>query len=174
MKSIRVQLSLTLGLMLVGLLLQAWYWAQLPERVAIHFGADGNPNDWLGKTGATILSSGLLVGIPLFFAMIPMVVQRLPTAMINIPNREYWFAPERREESLKALSSFMAWFNVAITTFVVCINHITFVANRDAQPLAMGLFGTALVAFLLTTFVGVGFMIRRFSRPAFPKAQQTI
>ncbi len=64
-------------------------WAQLPEQMAIHFGTNGEANQWMSRTGATALSCGLVIGLPLFFTVIPIAVRRLPTSTINIPYREY-------------------------------------------------------------------------------------
>ena len=149
----------------LGLGLQVWYWAQLPDRMAIHFGTNGEANQWMSRTGATALSCGLVVGLPLFFSVIPITVRRLPTSIINIPYREYWLAPERREATLQWMSGFLFWFAAGIAVFVVCINHLTFLANRDGQPLPMLPFWIALGVFLGATFVGVAAMWRRFPKP---------
>lgn len=165
MSSRKIATSLVFMLIIIGLGLQIVYWPQLPARVATHFGKDGNPNDWMNKSIATILNCGLVVIIPLFFMAIGSLLRGLPTALINIPNREYWFAPERREQSLQWISTIMSWFAVAIASLVVVVNHLTFVANRDGESLRSSAFLTALVVFLVTTFCIVAIMIRRFRRP---------
>jgi hypothetical protein len=33
-------------LIVVAIVQNAWYWPQLPQRVATHFGIDGQPNAW--------------------------------------------------------------------------------------------------------------------------------
>ncbi len=162
----RLPLWTILLVIVLGLSLQVWYWAQLPEQMAIHFGPDGKANQWMSRAGATVLSCGLVVGLPLFFSIIPIAIRRLPTSTINIPYREYWLAPERREATLDWISGFMFWFAAGIAVFIVAINHLTFLANRDAKPLPMLPFWIALALFLGATFVGVAMTWRRFPKPA--------
>jgi uncharacterized membrane protein len=155
-----------IGLMIVvGLSLQLWYWPQLPERLAIHFDAQGIPNDWMDKLPATLLSAGLVALLPFCFVGISQITRWLPSSLINLPYREYWLAPERRDESLRWMMGWMMWFAVAITIFVVVLNHLTFIANRDSQPLSAGWFWGVLGAFLFSTFLQVIIMIRRFYKP---------
>jgi uncharacterized membrane protein len=148
-----------------GLVLQFWYWPQLPERMAIHFDAKGNPNDWLDKLPATLLSAGLIVFVPVFFIGISQIAYWLPASLINIPHREYWLASERRNATLNWMTGWMLWFAVLISIFVLAINHLTFTANRDALPLSPFWFWSSLGIFLSTTFVMVAIMIRRFHLP---------
>jgi hypothetical protein len=85
--------------------------------------------------------------------------------MINMPYREYWLASERRVESLHWMMGWMMWFAVAITIFIVIINHLTFIANRGSLPLSAAWFWGMLTAFLSYTFVLVVIMLRRFHKP---------
>jgi hypothetical protein len=84
----------------IGLALQVWYWPQLPEKMATHFDAQGNADDWMDKQSATALSCSLVVLVPLFFIGINLLIRWLPTSLINLPHREFWLSEERREESL--------------------------------------------------------------------------
>ena len=165
MKQVKLPLILIALVMVIGLGLQFWYWPQLPERMAIHFDAKGNPNDWLDKLPATLLSAGLVLILPIFFLGISQVTRWLPSSMINLPNRDYWLSPQRRDESLSWMRGWLIWFTVAISIFILLINHLTFIANRDAQPLPAVWFWGMLAAFLLATFVLVVIMIRRFRQP---------
>lgn len=161
----KLPLALIGILMVVGLGLQFWYWPQLPDQMAIHFDAKGNPNDWMDKRSATLLSAGLITSLPIFFAAISQLMRWLPTSMINVPHRDYWFAPERRDESLRWMTGWMSWFSVAISVFLVSLNHLTFIANRDAQPLSSAWFWGMLGAFMFTTFCMLVITLRRFHKP---------
>ncbi|MBX3420962.1 MAG: DUF1648 domain-containing protein [Pirellulaceae bacterium] len=157
--------ALTSITMVIGLGLQLWYWPQLPEQVATHFDAQGNPNDWMGKLPATLLAAGLVTLLPLFFIGIGQVIGWLPVCIINLPQRQYWLATERRADTLQWMTGWMMWLTVSITVFMVAINHLTFLANRDAQPLSVAWFWGMLGGFLLWTFVLVLVMLRRFAKP---------
>ena len=149
----------------IGLALQVLYWPQLPERMATHFDAQGNPNGWMDRAAAAALSVGLLLFLPLFFIGISVAIRWLPTSTINLPHREYWLSAERRDDTLRWMTVWMMWFSVAITIFLVAINHLTFIANRDARPLSAVWFWGLLGAFLLTTAALVVLMYRRFGSP---------
>ena len=164
MTSRQIAVALVLALILVGLGLQIAYWPQLPARMATHFGKDGNPNDWMSKSIATALNCALVLVIPTLFVAIGSLLRSLPMSVINIPNREYWFAPERREQSLQWISMAMSWFAVAIAGLIVAINHITFRANRDDESLNTTAFITALGLFLGATVWLVVTISLRFRR----------
>ena len=46
---------------------------------------------------------GLLVGLPLRVALLANATRFLPTRFINLPNRDYWLAPEREAQTLAYL-----------------------------------------------------------------------
>lgn len=165
MSKLILPLSLVALGMVIGLSLQLWYWPQLPERMAIHFDAKGMPNDWMGKVPATLLSISLVTLLPMFFLSFSQVIRWLPASMINLPHREYWLAPERREESFRWMTGWMIWFTLFILIFIIAINHLTFIANRDSQPLSAVAFWGMLGSFLFSTFGFVVIMIRRFAKP---------
>ncbi len=166
MASRKIAVGLVISLIIFGLGLQIVYWPQLPARMATHFGKDGTPNDWMNKSIATTVNCALVVVIPLFFIAIGSLLRGLPTTLINIPNREFWFAPERREQSIQWISTTMSWFGAAIALFVVVINHLTFVANRDGESLNSAAFLTALGLFLAAALALVVTVTIRFRRMA--------
>lgn len=161
----KLPIALTILIVLIGLGLQLWYWPQLPERMAIHFDINGNPNDWLDKFPATLLSVGLMALLPAFFIGMSQAIRWLPSSLINMPYREYWLAAERRETSMQWMTGWMLWFSVTIAIFLLVINHLTFVANRDARPIPPAWFWGSLGMFLSCTFVMVLLMFHRFRKP---------
>ena len=71
----------------------------LPDRLASHFGASGMPNGWMIKTQFFITYA--LVLLPALFIefWLHRKVSKTPEAKFNLPNKEYWLAPERRTET---------------------------------------------------------------------------
>ena len=88
--------SILAGLMVVSVVQHVWYFPQLPERVATHFGIDGQPNDWMSRTAATLLLAAVQLGVPLFLVGVTSLARRMPNSMINIPHKDYWLHPDRR------------------------------------------------------------------------------
>ena len=62
----------------VMVLVGAWAWVQLPTdaQVPIHWGADGQPDDWATKTVGLFLMPLIAVGITALFAAIPRIEPR--------------------------------------------------------------------------------------------------
>jgi len=151
------------GITLFSLALHAWYWNQLPDRVATHFGIDGRPNDWMNKGYATALLCGIQVAMPLFLFGIGSLLQYIPSSMINIPHREYWLHADRREQTIEHVSKMLAWIAVLTSLEMMAIGHLTFLANRTGSPLNAPLFLTVLGLYLLGVFslAGRSFWILR-------------
>lgn len=63
---------------LLPILLGLALYARLPESIAVHFDAAGNPDNWTSKAGAVF-------GLPLFLAAINLILQ---TAIAHDPKRE--------------------------------------------------------------------------------------
>jgi len=102
-------------LMLVaGLIQWVQYYPLLPERKAAHFNYEGLPNGWQPKDGFFLLML-VVVGVT---AVIPFLSARLiaarPNNQINLPNRSYWLAPERREATIRFIGAQMAWFGCGV------------------------------------------------------------
>jgi hypothetical protein len=95
----------------------SFMFARMPPIVASHFVASGAPNAWMPR--------GFFVGGYAFVVAFMVVslsasiygVKRLPIGRINLPHKEYWLAPERRDASLEALEAYLLWFGTA--TFVL-------------------------------------------------------
>lgn len=155
------------GLLVAGVLAQhAWYWPQLPQRVATHFGADGQPDDWMSRTAATVLLAGLQIGLPLFLLGITQLARRLPDSMVNIPHREYWLAPERRESTLLHMDRMMFAIAALTAIFLFVIVHLTFLANRAATSLDTRAFFVAMAMYVAGVFLVAGFSLRKLRLPA--------
>lgn len=103
---------------LLVLLFGIWHFAQiypqLPERMASHFAADGTPNGWSPKQAFFILMAAVIAvtAIPAF--LVPLKLRSLPHHKINLPNKDYWLAPEREEQTYGIFRTYMAWFGCAL------------------------------------------------------------
>jgi heme A synthase len=74
--------------------------------------------------------------------------------MINVPNKEFWLAPERREQTVAFFEVQFAWFGCAFLAFLLVVNELVFAANQTSPRKLNGAgFSVALVAFL--AFVGI-------------------
>lgn len=137
---------------------------QLPDRLASHFGPSGMPNGWMTKSQFfTIYALVLLPALAVEF-WVARRIAKTPGARINVPNKEFWLAPERREETFAYFKSFFAWYGCALLLLLVYIMGLAMRANLDSSPrLPTGPTVTAITAFLGFNVVALLAVYRRFS-----------
>jgi uncharacterized membrane protein len=114
MNDTRVPTFLYVFLLLLGLLQWAHVYPQLPDIMASHFSGHGTPNNWQPKQ-AFFLLMGVVVlisAIPTF--VVPRRLASMPEDKIDLPNKSYWLAPERREDTFRFVRVKMAWFGCAL------------------------------------------------------------
>jgi len=107
---------------LLAALAAIYFWsnyAQLPDVVASHFNARGVPNGWQTKSMFFTFFVGA-VGIAWLVGFgVPGLISNMSTALINLPHKEYWLAPERRAETLAFLNRSFAWFGCAALVLIL-------------------------------------------------------
>ena len=136
---------------------------QLPGRVASHFGANNAPNGWMSRDGYLLFMLAFGVGLPTLVAgSIALLPRTWPNA-INIPNRQYWLEPARRQETMDALAACGAWLGCLLTLFIAGVHYVVLESNRvTPAALSAGLFFALLAAFALALAVWIGALWRRF------------
>ena len=101
----------------------------LPAKVASHFGASGAPNGWMPK-GPLVWTNIIVVAIlTLLFLSTASSLHRYPDSRINLPNKSYWLAPQRREETFAAITDYVLWFGSATFLLLLDIFHQVFRFN---------------------------------------------
>jgi hypothetical protein len=108
--------------------------ADLPARVASHFAADGRPNGWQSLASYRVWMLGFGVLMPIVVtAMIAWLPRRFPR-LINVPHKDYWLEPARRDATLRALATFGYGVGLLATLFALGIHLAVVDANATAQP----------------------------------------
>jgi uncharacterized membrane protein len=148
-----------------GLLWRSW----LPERVPTHFGINGVPNAWMSRDGALLSYFAGVAITALVLAGLVVLLPRLPVSVINIPNREYWFAEARRVESHLRISRALLLFSSATVLFLVSVFHLTFRASQQVpQSLPFSEAAPFIVAFLACVVAFVVWAFVAFRLPSAP------
>jgi uncharacterized membrane protein len=125
------------------------YHSLLPDRIAVHFGADGEPNGWSEKTEFVIVYGAIEAFFALFGVAFAVLLENIPHSFVNIPHRDYWFSPERRTETVEFLRNKLLWIQVATLAFLVVIAQIIFRENLGGFPPRLpGEFWYVLAAFV--------------------------
>lgn len=166
LRSLSVPLGFLFGSMAAYVADSAYHYPLLPARIASHFGPDGRADGWMEK-GAFMVTGLILMGFTTAtLAGTGALLARTPNELINLPNKEYWLAPERRTETLAAVADQMNWVGAATNLLLVALFHLIYRANLTPDP-RLGTMPMLYVAAYLayTTFWAVSLM-RRFRKPS--------
>ena len=137
----------------------------LPERLATHFDLDGQADGWMTRASHVRFIIGFGLGVPLFILFVGEVVTRLGGAGLNIPNRDYWLAPERRARTLAFAQRQLTWMACLLVIFFAIINHLILQANTQTPVrLAGGQFWLSMAIFIGSIGVWMATFIRPFLR----------
>ncbi|NOX87732.1 MAG: DUF1648 domain-containing protein [Calditrichaeota bacterium] len=100
--------QVTLWIFVFVQLVLVWkYYPLLPEQMAIHFDALGRADSWASKAVFCGINLGLLVFVAGLFHLMTYLLPRLPEELINLPNKKYWLAPERKADTLKMMIHYL-------------------------------------------------------------------
>ena len=156
--------KLVFFLMLVlGLLQWAHVYRLLPNIMASHFAANGTPNGFQTKQAFFILMF-VILGTSVFVSFgVPRILARQPAGRINLPNKAFWLAPERRHETVTFFRSQMGWFGCAI--LFVLLYGTSLAINANLSPYHK--FDSVsmlyvMIGFTLFTVIWSIFFIRHF------------
>jgi serine/threonine protein kinase len=145
----------------VGVLITAPW---LPERVATHFGIAGAANGWMTRTGYLTFVTTFPLLLALFFAGISALIKILPACFCNIPNRDFWLAPERRATTVVLVRHWLAGLLCLMTLFFGALHVLTIGANRSTPPqLPMGGLLLLVILFLLALMIWLTLFLMRFA-----------
>lgn len=137
----------------------------LPPTVASHFNAAGAADGFMQRGTYVAFMVATAAGVPLLLGATGLWIRALPADLINLPNKDYWLAPERRDASLAALSAWLQWLAIASAAFLCCVHWLVVAGNAGARPhLAGAPFAIGLVGFLLFTAAWIVALVTRFTR----------
>ena len=142
---------------------------ELPPEVGSHFAGGGEPDDWMPRESYVTLMVLFILVYPAFMLLAFNWLPRRWTHLVNIPHRDYWLAPERKEESLKFLASHGWWFCCLLIPTVAGVHYAIVVGHRSQPPeLSLPLFLTVLGCFGAGLTVWGIKLFQRFHKPEQP------
>jgi uncharacterized membrane protein len=121
----------------------------MPGVMATHFGASGSANGWQTKGQFFFLEIVMLAVCLVVGFGVPYFIGKASPSLINLPNKDFWLAPVRRDHTIAVLRIQMAWFACALLTFLIVVNQLVFNANQTVPHHLNGpQFTIAMLAFL--------------------------
>jgi serine/threonine-protein kinase len=125
--------------LLVGAGLTVHHWGELPERMASHFDASGHADGWMSKAGFFVLFGLSFASVTLVPAVIARFAPRFPDSLVNLPNKAYWLAPERRAETFGYIARWLLWLGAVSALLFTWLLSSTIEANlQGAEQARLG------------------------------------
>ena len=106
---------------------------RLPDPLASHFDARAIPDAWVSRAAYLGGTSGLATFLPALVVGLCFALRYFPDSLINVPNRTYWLAPERRAKMNVHFFQHSFWFGCLAILFVLGI-HLCLVDANSQQP----------------------------------------
>jgi uncharacterized membrane protein len=162
----RVTWSVFIVLLLFAVLFVTNTASELPLTVASHFDAAGRPNGFMSHSGYIRFVLCAAVGLPVIVVAILTAVYSRATEL-KLPNREYWLAPQRLDQTRAFLVAHGVWLGSLLVILGCFVHWLELVANRQ-QPahLSNQSFVAVLIAFLIATAAWLAVLMFAFRRPA--------
>ena len=137
---------------------------QLPERMASHFSVTGVPNGWMSKTSFFVLFPVIAIVLIVVSVAVPKTIAVLSPEYVNLPNKEYWLAPERRAGTAKYLEGALTWFACMLLVLLLFGMYSAILANLHPDRgfnstfflAGLGFFAAFLIAWLIRLFAHFG------------------
>lgn len=157
----KIARTLLWGLAVVAVLQSIYYYPQLPSVVASHFGGGGEPNGWSSRLVFFAIYFGAIAITLVVFIAVPIWSAKRNKAGINMPNKDYWFHPERREATLEFIKLNFLWLGVIHMLLALIVVQMVIKVNLTAQPiLGSGVYWVLGAYFLFLILWLVRFMLR--------------
>jgi uncharacterized membrane protein len=145
----------------------AYYSPRLPEVLASHFATSGRVNGWQTKAAFFSMDLTFIVLATVISFGVPRLIAAMPVSLINLPNKQIWLGPERRDSTLFYIRTWSGWFGCALLAFLLYVMELAFRANLQTPPhFNNAAFLPALFAFIVFDTFAVLRLIFYFSKPS--------
>jgi uncharacterized membrane protein len=135
----------------------------LPDLVAAHFGASNFANGWMTRSGYLAFTLAFATVLPIVIAAAVGWLPRIAQRSVNIPNRDYWMAPERRSTTLDSIAAYGLLAGCLVMVLIAGVHRVIIEANAVVPPqLPAREFWTLLAGFLVAFAVWIGAFWLRF------------
>lgn len=155
-------LGVTLAVAIAHLL---WWAPRLPETVASHFAADGHADGWSPRHVYLIFLGIADTIIAVLFLIVHVTMYRIAARSLNVPNRDYWLAPERELLTRRMLGRSTLWLGWGTLVLMIAVAENSFRANFTPER-SVGWWPWYLLAgYAVFGFGWMGRMLYRLMNP---------
>jgi hypothetical protein len=94
------------------------------------------------------------------------LIGRIPDRLINLPDKSYWLAHERRDQALAFLRDWLRWFLMLTLAMLTLVIGMALRANLDEPPRLSGYATWLIAAYAVLAIATLLTILRRFRAPA--------
>ena len=142
-----------------------YFYPIMPSPMAVHFNAAGAADGWGPKNYFFITIGGVIALLTIMFAGISLLIRILPDSLINLPNKDYWFAPERRTQTLQRLTGQLLFIGAITLLLLDGVLYLSCMANiPPASSMPAEILWGMLGSFFTVNIIWTVIMIRSYLR----------
>jgi uncharacterized membrane protein len=140
-------------------------WYITPAQMASHFNAQGDPDASTTKQQFFSFELQTMLVVIGLGVLTQVFVAITPVEWINLPNRAYWIAPERRKQTISLLGSFAALLFGFVLLTIQAGFELAVSANLhqpihfDAESMIVVMGGFVVIAILMLVGLTISFRI---------------
>lgn len=112
------------------------YYPILPEVVASHFDGSGRADGWSSKETFFAIDAATIALTAVIFLGLSKI--RWSDRWVSLPHKDYWLAPERREQTFRYLHRQMLVFGSATLMLLLVVMQWVIEANLDGSQTMPG------------------------------------
>ncbi len=110
------------------------YYPLMPATIASHFDSSGIPNGWAGKFSFFALYLSILFFLGIVFLYLPKRSVKRSQFGMNLPNRDYWLAPDHIEQTRQFLMRQMLIMGNVHVLLALTVIQLVIMANFIPDP----------------------------------------
>lgn len=149
-----------------GIIELLYFYPLLPDRMAVHFNASGNADGWGTKDHFFLTIETLFSLLVVLFLALPLVLYRTPNSLINLPHKDYWLTPDRREHTIGRLVNQLLFVGAMTLLLMDGILYMCFQANFSVKSMIHPEWlWTMIACFIAINIICTISLIRSFRRP---------
>ncbi len=147
--------------LLAHLGLISYFYPILPESVPMHFGSNGKAMSFSSKESMVFSHIAIIAALLIIFGIVVALLKSGKTVYFNLPNRDYWFAPERRAQSSNEALALLLWILCSVLGLFLFVFYSTAQAAITGANKLDALFFIGFAAFILVDmFIMISLFVR--------------
>ena len=135
-----------------------YYYPQMPDVVASHWDGLGAPNGWSSRNGFFGLYLGIVAMLVGVFVYLPRWSLNRDRKGMNLPNADYWLAPERIDQTREIIRNQLLIMGVVHLALAVVVMQLAIQANFEPGASL----DSSILWILILYFIFLGVWLIRF------------